>query len=94
MTTLVLIHGLFGHLNYPELHGGFNQARILAPDLIGYGQNREADTTGMLLEDQTLHIIETIETRCSAPVHLLGHSVGGAVAMICLLYTSPSPRDS
>ncbi len=81
MTTLLLIHGLFGHLNFPELHHGFSAAKTVAPDLIGYGDNRDADTRGIRLEDQADHIINYIEVQCQHPVHLLGHSVGGAVAM-------------
>ena len=37
MTTLVLVHGLFGHLNIPEVLFAFGDVETSAPDLIGYG---------------------------------------------------------
>lgn len=75
-----MIHGLFGHLNLPELHHALAPIKPHAPDLIGYGRQRQADTTGLSLDDQAQHVIRYIETLGTERVHLLGHSVGGAVA--------------
>jgi pimeloyl-ACP methyl ester carboxylesterase len=82
MSAIVMIHGLFGHLQVPEVHEALKPFEVHAPDLIGYGAHRNADTTALRLDDQVDHIIEFIETLDAERVHLLGHSVGGAVAML------------
>jgi pimeloyl-ACP methyl ester carboxylesterase len=82
MTSLVMVHGLFGHLNVPEIHDAFIQTKTTAPDLIGYGEYCDADTSDLSLEDQANHVIAHIEQNHDSPVHLLGHSVGGAVSAL------------
>lgn len=88
MTTLVLVHGLFGHLNIPEVLVAFGEVETSAPDLIGYGRYADEDLSQLLLDDQANHVISHIEANHSGKVHLLGHSVGGAV---CALVTSLRP---
>jgi pimeloyl-ACP methyl ester carboxylesterase len=82
MTVLVMVHGLFGHLNVPEIHAEFERLEISAPDLIGYGAYCDDDTTNLSLEDQAKHVIAYIEQQHNSPVHLLGHSVGGAISAL------------
>lgn len=52
---------------------------VIAPDLPGYGKNRE---TGNLpgLEGDAAPVIRDIE-KIGEPVHLVGHSYGGAIAL-------------
>jgi pimeloyl-ACP methyl ester carboxylesterase len=85
MTPLVLVHGLFGHLNIPELHDAFAQIKVTAPDLIGYGDYYSANTSNLSLVDQANHVIAHIEREHDTPVHLLGHSVGGAVSALVVM---------
>lgn len=82
-TEICLLHGLFGNLRAPEIRNAFGQEAIVtAPDLIGYGAFAEAETNGLSLRDQARHIISQIEGGHRDPVHLVGHSVGGAVAVL------------
>jgi pimeloyl-ACP methyl ester carboxylesterase len=82
MPSLVLLHGLFGHLHFPELRHALTGIDVSTPDLIGYGAHRSADVSDLTLNDQASHVIRHIEASYQAPVHLLGHSVGGAVAAL------------
>ena len=88
MTALVLVHGLFGHLNIPEVLSAFGEVETSAPDLIGYGRHANKDVSQLSLIDQANHIISHVEENHSGKVHLLGHSVGGAA---CALVTSMRP---
>lgn len=78
---ILLIHGLFGSLADPHILAGFGKARVLAPDLLGYGAYREARTVGLTLAAQADHVSAWLRERDAGPVHVVGHSVGGAVAM-------------
>jgi len=82
MPAIVMVHGLFGHLQVAEVHAELRHFEVYAPDLIGYGAHRNADTGTLTLEDQADHVIAYIEKLDAERVHLLGHSVGGAVAML------------
>lgn len=79
---IVLVHGLFGSLSDPEILAAFGNAEIHAPDLIGYGRNRAADTSKLSLLDQARHIADFISGLGKGKVHLVGHSVGGAVSVL------------
>lgn len=79
---VVLIHGLFGHLNDPKILSSVGEQDIHAPDLLGYGRQVDATVDGITLEDQADHIFRYIETNKLGPVTLVGHSVGGAVAVL------------
>lgn len=80
--SAVLIHGLFGHLNDPVILSAIDQANVFAPDLLGYGENAGMCIDGISLEDQADHIARFIESTQSGAVNLVGHSVGGAVAVL------------
>jgi len=55
--------------------------QLITPDLIGYGSNAPADPdTTISLSDEAAAPIGIID-RSVAPVHLVGHSYGGAVAL-------------
>ncbi len=82
MTALVFVHGLFGHLKVPEVHAAFTACVTSAPDLLGYGDHADADTAGLTLQNQADHVISHIGQVHSGPVHLIGHSVGGAVSAL------------
>lgn len=62
-----------------ELIGG--EFRLLAPDLYGYGESDDwPGTKSISLADEAA-IVAAVMERCGAPVHLIGHSYGGAVAL-------------
>ncbi len=79
---IVLLHGLIGRLGDPEILAPFGARDVHAPDLLGYGRNRDADTSSLSLEDQARHVAGFIAALDRGPVHLAGHSVGGAVAVL------------
>ena len=79
---IVLIHGLYGSLNDPKILDAFGKSRVFAPDLLGYGANTDADTDGLSLADQASHVAAFITERNLGPCHVVGHSVGGAVAVL------------
>lgn len=81
-SPLVMIHGLLGSINYfaPADHlGGIT---VHTPDLLGYGTNRRADLRTVTLEGQARHVADHLRKQVVGPAWLLGHSVGGAVAML------------
>ena len=80
MTPVVLIHGLFGTLDAPEILAEFGYRNALAPPLLGYGKDAQVDTSTLTLQDQAEHVARFIEVEGIGAVHLIGHSVGGAVA--------------
>ena len=63
--------------------------RVIAPDLIGYGASPRV-RRGMRMQDEVDNILRQIETETgkdNGPLHLIGHSYGGAVALqIALMY--------
>ncbi len=53
--------------------------RCLAPDLIGYGEtaDRQGRASSMA---QEMEVVDSLRALAGGPVHLVGHSYGGAVA--------------
>ena len=80
-TPILLIHGLFGSLSDPRIAAAFGETTVLAPDLLGYGAYRSADTDGITIEAQADHVAAWMRQRGDAPAHVVGHSIGGAIAM-------------
>jgi esterase len=79
--TLVLLHGLFGAarnfgLVQRRLAGRF---RVLALDLRNHGSSPHAP--GMDYPALAADVIETLAARDALPCRLVGHSMGGKVAM-------------
>lgn len=86
-SPIVLIHGLFGSQSAPEIIAAFGDTPVYAPDLIGYGENRDLRPEGWTLQDQADHVATFIKNLDTGPVHLAGHSVGGAVgALVAFQY--------
>ena len=82
VAPIILIHGLFGHLNDPAILSAFGNREVHAPDQIGYGALRDADTSSLTLVDQVDRLATFVRENELAPAHLVGHSVGGAVAVL------------
>lgn len=75
---VVFVHGFIGTFDVPEWPGPH-----LAPDLLGYGSHRNAPFDAITLAAQVEHVRQAIDAHFGAqPVDLVGHSVGGAIAML------------
>jgi len=80
---LVMIHGLLGSLDYFSPAERLPSLAVHTPDLIGYGPAQSpASIRDLSLEDQAESVTAYIVEHVQAPCWLLGHSVGGAVAML------------
>jgi pimeloyl-ACP methyl ester carboxylesterase len=55
--------------------------RALAPDLLGYGRNSPWPVDATLTLESELQAIEPLLDVASEPIHLVGHSYGGAIAL-------------
>jgi pimeloyl-ACP methyl ester carboxylesterase len=53
--------------------------RVIAPDLSGYGSNFAGPLLSMTLTDEIAQLCDQID-QATGPIHLVGHSYGGAVA--------------
>jgi pimeloyl-ACP methyl ester carboxylesterase len=78
---LLLIHGLLGSLNYFEPRRYLPGVDVLTPDLTGYGQRR-SEETDITLPGQAALLARFLRDEAAGPAWVLGHSVGGAVAML------------
>ena len=58
-----------------------DEFQILAPDLHGYGANEPWQAGRRIRLADEAAIIEALAATCAAPIHLVGHSYGGAVAL-------------
>lgn len=79
---VVFVHGLIGTLQFPEF-----AARVatdaLAPDLLGYGTLQHLPAEAITVATQVEHLRATIDASFpNRPVTLVGHSVGGVVAVL------------
>lgn len=79
---IVLIHGLFGSLSDPRIVDAFNDVEVLAPDLLGYGEFASFSTDNLTLQDQADHLANWLQNSGAESVHVVGHSVGGAVGLL------------
>jgi lipase len=82
---ILLVHGLIDSLRelVPVFAG--RGAQAYAPDLLGYGAMRDVPAAEIGLRKQVDHLARWLDERQIARVCLVGHSVGGAVAMLFAL---------
>lgn len=78
---LVMVHGLFGPLHFFAPATRLPGIAVHTPDLLGYGR-RAAPAAGLSLAAQAEEVVRFLRALDSGPCHLLGHSVGGAVATL------------
>lgn len=87
---VALLHGLYGHAgNFGTVQrrlaaGG---RRVLALDLRNHGASPHVPM--MAYPDMAEDVLETLDARAALPCALIGHSMGGKVAM-CAALTAPS----
>ncbi|HEY2248314.1 MAG TPA: alpha/beta fold hydrolase, partial [Bradyrhizobium sp.] len=53
--------------------------RVIAPDIAGYGGSRGASDLPSTLADEVAFLVDRIDAG-TGPIHLVGHSYGGAIA--------------
>ena len=80
--TLLLIHGLIGSLRYFDPADRLPRVAVVAPDLLGYGAHRDEPAAALTLAGQAAHVQRVLAALSAPRVWLLGHSMGGAVAML------------
>ena len=71
-----MIHGLIGHMRGCEVG-----LPVLAPDLPGYGSMRDSRAE-ITLPGQVAYLHAFLKKQGVKSAHLIGHSVGGAIAML------------
>ena len=81
LTPVLFVHGLIGTLDDEELLAYFSRP-VLAPDLLGYGKHVSTPPARIDLDAQADHLNVVIDVADAERVHLVGHSVGGAVAAL------------
>lgn len=82
-SPVVLVHGLIGTLQVPDLLQYFPVGRALAPDLLGYGCFRDVPPNKISIPAEVSHLHRVVQQHFgSERVHLAGHSVGGLIAML------------
>lgn len=59
--------------------------RLVATSILGYGATRETRTTADLDMTHEVRVIEAAAARIDAPIHLVGHSFGGTIALAAAL---------
>lgn len=80
--AVLLIHGLFGNmLNFSRLMPLLQGHRLLAFDRPGAGRSQSAPPGGQTLAAQAALAAEVLEAAGGRPAVVVGHSLGGAVAL-------------
>jgi pimeloyl-ACP methyl ester carboxylesterase len=80
--TVIMVHGLVGSLRYFDPQKRLPHVNIVAEDLLGYGLNRGVPPDRLTLAAQADHVAQRIDESPAEKLWLLGHSMGGAVAVL------------
>jgi pimeloyl-ACP methyl ester carboxylesterase len=80
--TVLLIHGLIGSLDYFEPEKRIAGAAVHTCDLLGYGSQHGTDPESLTLAMQADYVAGLLDRLTQPRVWLLGHSMGGAIAML------------
>jgi len=94
--TIVLLHGFTGSsANWAEHAARFQAAslRVLTPDLPGHGTNLPADPDDYTMEAAAAQIAGLLKREETGPVHLLGYSMGGRLALYFALHYPQKVRS-
>lgn len=88
--TVVLLHGgipghtpyMGGAFHWESVFGRFsNTGRVVALDLLGSGKTGYPSGDPITVEDMALHVIATIKALGLGKCHIVGHDIGGLVAI-------------
>jgi pimeloyl-ACP methyl ester carboxylesterase len=82
-TPVILVHCSSGsHKQWSFLEERLADSyRVLAPDLLGYGQSSAWPQSGAAPADSDLDVVMALIEEAGRPVHLIGHSYGGAICL-------------
>jgi pimeloyl-ACP methyl ester carboxylesterase len=82
-TPVLLLHcgSASGEAWMPVIKSLGPNYRALAPDLLGYGKNPPWPADASVTPESELPAIAALLERAGEPVHLVGHSYGGAIAL-------------
>ncbi|MHC4695279.1 MAG: alpha/beta fold hydrolase [Planctomycetota bacterium] len=80
--VLIMIHGLIGSLVYFDPADRIANTTVHTPDLLGYGKFRDVPAGPLTLQAQVDHVAERLELMGASDVWVLGHSMGGAIAVL------------
>ena len=86
---LLLLHGFTGSgANWAEHSAQFQSAglRVLTPDLPGHGENLPSTSDDYTMKAAAIQLAQLLERENTGPVHLLGYSMGGRLALYFALH--------
>ncbi len=85
-TPLLLLHGFTGSGSNWAFLPESDDRTILAPDLLGHGAtDAPADPKRYAMEQAAADLAQFIQVQSQTPVHLLGYSMGGRLALYVAL---------
>ena len=86
---IVLLHGFTGRgESWADHASAFRSAglRVLTPDLPGHGANQPANPSDYTMEAAAAQLAALLDREKMGPVHLLGYSMGGRLALYFALH--------
>ncbi len=85
-TPLLLLHGFTGSGSNWAFLAKSDDRTLLAPDLLGHGAtDAPADRNRYAMEQAAADLAQFIQAQSQTPVHLLGYSMGGRLALYVAL---------
>lgn len=93
--TVILAHGSgASHRQWaPVVAALRDRFRVLTPQLLGYGRSEPSPLNARLHPWSDLGALIALAERADAPVHLVGHSYGGALALEAARSLGPRARS-
>lgn len=91
--TLVFVPGSFstGAAWRPVIRALAGRYRTVTTSLLGYGGTAERRDEHKLSIDTEVEVLDAVLLRAGGPVHVIGHSFGGYVALACALRSDAPP---
>jgi pimeloyl-ACP methyl ester carboxylesterase len=84
-TPVVLLHGLSGSSRWWDrnIEALSKHHTVIAPDLVGFGRNRRfvGSPLPLPIDEAVALLVRWLERDFAEPVHLVGHSMGGQIAI-------------
>ncbi len=93
--TIVALHctgGNAGQWKNIARHVG-NELRIVAPNFVGVGRTEEASNDSHQRLEADIAVVQTVINEQPGPVHLMGHSYGGHIALNIATRLQESPKS-